>query len=356
MTHFCHFGYRDDQVQGSSADDRRPAPISNEPESSASYEEAVLDCLMDRWQVTSPNAWSTIFAALAPGTLKSYKLIFVKFLQFMKEKDVNVNTVTIAQVFEFLEPLILAKRAASTLRSYVAALKFYLKLFQRLDLVQCPLFDLFSSGAQRNAPLPKSKTWIWDAGIPLRMIQDRPPPADFLSAAREALFLILMATGLRVGDAFLLGNDFSLSNGTFIIPFIGKRKRKIKGRWSTEQKISSYSGSERLCPGNALLLYATFSVTVRVPGEEALFISSTGRRAAKATLGGWVKDILFDAGISATAGSCRSAATSAAFLRKIPVDTILSSAGWSSDLTFFRHYQRDVGTSASGANLLPVVT
>jgi site-specific recombinase XerD len=310
---------------------------------------------MDRWGISSPNAWSTIFAALAPSTQQSYKLIFSKFLVFLKDKNVTVNTVSLANVFDFLEPLIVEKRAASTLRSYVASLKFYLKLFQRNDIVQSPLFDLFASGAQRKAPLPKAKNWIWDAGIPLKMIRDRAPPPDFLSAAREAVFLIMLATGLRVGDMFLLGEDFSLSHGTFVIPFLGKRKRKIKGRWTTEQRISSYPGNERLCPGNALLLYATFSVPLRVQGEKALFISSTGRQASKATLGGWVKDILSDAGISATAGSCRSATTSAAFLRKVPIDVIMSSAGWSNDLTFFRHYQRDVAQNAFGANLLPVL-
>ncbi len=165
-----------------------------------------------------------------------------------------------------------------------------------------------------------------------------------------------MATGMRVGDVFLLGEDFSLENGVFVIPFLGKRKCKVNGRWTTEQRISPYPGNERLCPGNALLLYATFSVPVRVPGEKALFISSTGERATKATLGRWVKDVLSKAGISATGGSCRSASTSDAFLRKVPVNVILSSAGWSSDLTFFRHYQRRAVVQNSPANLLPVLS
>ncbi len=310
---------------------------------------------MDRWGVKSPDAWRTIFSSLAPGTQKSYRLIFTKFLQFMKTCNVDVNTVLLEHVFQFLDPLIVSKKAESTLRSYIASLKFYLRLFQRDDLVTNPLFDLFSAGAKRQAPAPKTNSWVWDAGIPLRHIRDKAHPKDFLEAAREAAFLLLMATGLRVSDLFLLSEDFSLENGVFTIPFLGKRKCKIKGRWTTEQRISAYPGSERLCPINAILLYATFSVPVRVPGEKALFISSTGRRAAKATIGGWVRNLLSEAGISATAGSCRSASTSAAFLRKMNIDVILASAGWSSDLTFFRHYQRAIKHPVSGANLLPIV-
>jgi site-specific recombinase XerD len=310
---------------------------------------------MDRWNVKSPAAWRTIFAALAPGTQRSYRQIFTKFLVFMKSNKVDVNTVSLELVFQFLDPLLQSKKAESTLRSYFAALKFYLQLFQRDDLVSAPLFDLFARGAKRQAPAPRSKTWVWDAGIPLRFIRDKPPPTDFLAAAREAALLLLLATGLRVGDIFLMSEDFSLSHGTFVIPFLEKRKCKVKGRWTTEQRISEYPGSVRLCPVNAIMLYATYSVPIRVPGEKALFISSTGRRAAKATIAGWVRDLLSDAGITATAGSCRSASTSGAFLRKVNIDVILSSAGWSSDLTFFRHYQRTVVNPLSGANLLPVV-
>jgi site-specific recombinase XerD len=310
---------------------------------------------MDRWNLNSPEVWDTIFASLAPSTLNSYRLIFLKFLRFMRQENVDVNSVSLEHVFSFLQPLIVQKKADSTLRSYFAALKFYLGLFQRTDITDSVLFGLFTAGARRKAPIPQEKVWVWDAGIPLRMIRDRAPPADFLPSAREALFLILMATGMRVDDAFKLGDDFSLENGDFVIPFLEKRKCPIKKKWTANQRISSYPGNGRLCPGNALLLYATFSVPIRVPGEKFLFISKTGKRASKATLARWVRDILFEAGISATAGSCRSATTSAAFLRKIPIEVIMSSAGWSSDLVFFRHYQRRISPRVASANLLPVL-
>jgi site-specific recombinase XerD len=185
------------------------------------------------------------------------------------------------------------------------------------------------------------------------MIRDRAHQADFLSAAREALFLILMATGIRVDDVHKLGEDFRLENGVFVIPFLGKRKCKINGQWTSEQRLAPYPGNERLCPGNALLLYATFAVPIRAPNVKSLFVSSKGQAAAKGTLCRWVKDILREAGIEAPAGSCRSASTSAAFSRNVSIDVIMSSAGWSSDLVFFRHYHRGVGKQLHAANLLP---
>jgi hypothetical protein len=138
---------------------------------------------MGHWGVTSPDAWSTIFASLSKGTQNSYRLIFSKFLRFMKDQEITIANVALKHVFQFLQPLIETRKAASTLRSYVASLKFYFTLFERMDLVQSRLLDFFSEGAQRQAPIPRQNHWIWDAGVPLRMIRDRAPPSSFLPAA-----------------------------------------------------------------------------------------------------------------------------------------------------------------------------
>jgi hypothetical protein len=162
-----------------------------------------------------------------------------------------------------------------------------------------------------------------------------------------------MACGLRVDDLFKMGKDFVWENDVFVIPYLFKRKCRVKKVWMRVQRITPYTGSPRICPVTALLLYSTFAVRVQKATEPALFVSSQGTRATKATLGRWIRDVLLDAGIRAPAETCRSAATSAAYIRKIPVDTILSSVGWSSNLMFFKHYQREVDPAYVGANLLP---
>jgi hypothetical protein len=69
-------------------------------------------------------------------------------------------------------------------------------LFERTDLESSRLLKFFATGAQRLAPLPVRKAFVWDAGIPLKMIRDHAHPRDFLPVAREALFLLIMATGI----------------------------------------------------------------------------------------------------------------------------------------------------------------
>jgi hypothetical protein len=98
---------------------------------------------MGCYDVTSPEAWNTIFASIAPTTQKSYRLIFNKFLKYMKTRDVNINRVSLAVIFDFLQPLVAARKAESTLCSYVASLKFFFTLFERRDLVESKLFEFF---------------------------------------------------------------------------------------------------------------------------------------------------------------------------------------------------------------------
>jgi hypothetical protein len=64
---------------------------------------------------------------------------------------------------------------------------------------------------------------------------------------------------------------------------------------------------------------------------------------------------LEESGIEATAGSCRSASTSAAVLQNLDVDQVLKSAGWAHESTFRRFYQRAVHPRLDSVSLLPKV-
>ncbi len=83
-----------------------------------------------------------------------------------------------------------------------------------------------------------------------------------------------------------------------------------------------------------------------------MFISSSGERVLKDTLRRWVLKILLDAGVKDSAGSCRSASTSAACERNHSIDDIMNSAGWSSESTFRRFYHRKVMSAVSPPNVM----
>jgi site-specific recombinase XerD len=65
---------------------------------------------------------------------------------------------------------------------------------------------------------------------------------------------------------------------------------------------------------------------------------------SKATLAGWIKRVLREAGIENhfSAHSTRGAATSNAAREGVSIDTILKQADWTNESTFIRFYRRDL--------------
>lgn len=70
------------------------------------------------------------------------------------------------------------------------------------------------------------------------------------------------------------------------------------------------------------------------------------KAASQTTISRWVKLILRKAGIDRcfTTHSTRSAATSMARLKGVPLQSILKSAGWANARTFARFYDKPIDT------------
>lgn len=71
--------------------------------------------------------------------------------------------------------------------------------------------------------------------------------------------------------------------------------------------------------------------------------SKRHRAASSDTIGRWLKTVMTKSGIDTQqfgALCTRATAASAAFSKKVSVDTILSAAGWSKVQTFARYYNK----------------
>ena len=306
---------------------------------------------MDRWSVFEAPTWVTIEASFAPGTQISYGRIFKCFEEFLADVGRTMENVRLLDVLSFMPEYVEAKSAASTIRSVSAALHHFLRLHQKEQLLSSYPLRLFFQGAQRLAPPPQKKSVIWDPEIPPQYIALRPRPSDFLHAGREALLLLLLATGIRVDCASKLGREFSHEGAYCRIPSLLARKTGF----SEPRVLKPFSQNPRLCPVNAIRHYLALENRIRVSGEKFLFVSSRGTKAHIDTFRHLVIDLLEESGVKTTAGSCHSAATSWVFLRSNPIDVILRSAGWARENTFRRYYQRQVLNELMCENLMPPV-
>lgn len=159
--------------------------------------------------------------------------------------------------------------------------------------------------------------------------------------ATDALILLLLATGLRLDDVAKMGCNLQPLPDGIRIPFLHPRKCDISKRPLLPHQEVRHFAVDRISPVSAIRRYMDMA-TFRKPEADALFISSLGTNAASPTLGGWIKKLFEKANIKATPGSCRSAATSAAYLKNIPIHEILEYAGWRSECTFRAFYNRPV--------------
>jgi hypothetical protein len=304
---------------------------------------------MARWKVFDPIIWDTVHASIAPSTLKRYRGIFSLFENYLKDVGRSIQTVDTEDVLSFIQDYVDDRKAESTIRSVYSAILFHFRLSGRQDfLLQNPIIQMFVRGAQRLAPPPTKKCVIWDPETPLSFISSRPRPTEFRPAGQEALLLLLLSTGIRVDCASKLSKTFSRSSTFVEIPYLLPRKTGV----SDPQVIRVYEENPRLCPVRALEHFVLLADKRRKSSEEFMFVSSTGKRAHIDTLRHWVSDLLEESGVIASAGSCRSASTSAAVSRDVNIDTVLKSAGWARESTFRRFYQRQVVKVNEGFNLI----
>ena len=296
---------------------------------------------MARWGLFDKEIWTTINAVHAPKTFYSYSQNFERFQLFLFEIGKTVDTCQPEDVLTFMQDFVKAQRSASLIRTVQASLTHFFKLYKRETIMFSPLVQLFVKGAQKLAPLPVKKTKIWDADVPLRMIAKSAVPTEFLPAGREAMLLLLLATGIRVDCANKLSMVFDDCGTYCSFPYLMARKTGPSG----PRNIKRFTPNPRICPVAALERFLALALPIRKEADLFLFISSTGHRAHVDTLRHWTEFLLEKCGIVASAGSCRSASTSSAVERNQPIDLVMRSANWALDNTFFKFYKREVDRS-----------
>ncbi len=305
---------------------------------------------MARWHDNDVKVWKTILSSVAPSTKSSYEKIFFRFVQFFEERGFDFATLNVDETLQFLQSFV--GKSKSRVRTGVAAIKFFLKIYHREDLVVHPLITLFGKGAQNLAPLPREKTQIWNPQVVLDWLKTRPIPSAFLDCAKEACLLLLLATGWRVDDVWKLDCRVEWFEDSARFFFCVRRKCPVKGSFTTSQMVGRFSSEPGVCPIDAVFRFMQVARKIRKVPCSVLFVSSTGNPASKDTLRRWVVDLLAKANVFDSAGSCRSASTSAALARNRSIDDILNLAGWSSVNTFRRFYQREVLPSVAPLNLM----
>ena len=238
--------------------------------------------------------------------------------------------------------------ALNTARSAVSSVA----IIQGQPAGQHPLTNRFMRAAfNQNPTFPKTGV-TWDVNIVLQYLKSLSPghSIPLPDLTKKLVVLCLLLSGQRGQTLMFLdirNMTLTSSSATFRIGDLIKTTRP--NRHLNEVRFRAYAPDRRLCIVTALSHYIRRTAPHRKDTNQ-LFLTTRHPfgPASRDSIRRWTKDILSAAGVDMsifTPHSTRAASTSKAATR-IPIQTILQTAGWASVSTFQNYYQKDIALKA----------
>lgn len=291
-------------------------------------------------------------ASWRASTLKTYKPIWTRWRHWALSKNIPVDNPEPEDLAKYLcylyREIKLAPRTIALHKSVVANFSNPLRAE---ELSSHPTVRRIVKGTFAESP-PTIKVLSWKIEDLLSYLKTYTITENSLFAiSRHTCILLLLATGRRVHDLTLL----SIENGAYedkgneviFWPKFGSKTDTNSYRQSgwLLKKPSNISNKQLdLVYWIKKLIFV--STDRRNPrGLQNLFITTRGvtKNASRTVIAGWIRTLFKEAGISASAGSFRSAVSSHNWVNsQHNIDEILRRGNWRSKNTFFKHYFREL--------------
>ena len=268
------------------------------------------------------NSWRT-------GTRKQYQTYVKKWLLYSKQNKCNIFSPILQDILDFFVYMHTSGSSYSAICTARSAFSSFINIgSQRLG--SHPLVNRFITGIYNAKPSTPRYTSIWDTDIVLRYLVSLGQNIDLsLKTLTLKLCMLLSLITAQRGQTLqyldLDNMQKSTSGYVFVIAKLLKQSSR-SGRHLPPVELCSFSDENKLCIVELLNVYIE---------------KTAGLRTSRDTIARWIKTILRLAGIDITifkSHSTRGAAVSKASAMGTPLQNILTTAGWSSDSTFAKHY------------------
>ena len=160
--------------------------------------------------------------------------------------------------------------------------------------------------------------------------------------------MLMSLVSAQCGQTINMLNLEDMTNTESQIPFVMSKpiKQTKAGVKSVPIKFTSYSADPTPCVVTTLKEYSARTEDLRGHCKQ-LFISYLKHfhPVSRSTISRWVKEVMKAAGINVAKfkpHSTRSVSTSKASLCSVPLDQIMSAAGWTLATTFDRFYKKPI--------------
>lgn len=310
-------------------------------------------------------------AARAPGTVALYNSKWKVYVEWCVARGVSPYCASVAQIANFLDH----KRSAGslaydTIKGYLAAISAFVPRVDNSTVYSHPRLVSFLKGVKNLRGVRNERSASWDLPLVLNALCSHPfEPLETVDlkwlSAKIALLLALVSLG-RVSELCALSTEgihFNPDNSKVMVyPNPSFRPKHVTTRYRrvplvlTAFHLSPSSEEERrlhfLCPVRALRIYldrtAPFRQTTQVLVCHGGTAGKKGAALSAQRLSHWICEGIARAYVEAgheipkfKAHSTRGVAASTALYGGVSMESIMSTAMWSSPHTFISHYLTD---------------
>ena len=331
-----------------------PSSTSEQPQLSSSSQENETDGLKIveqsyRARGLSTGATSIILSSWRDGSRKQYSSYLKRWVQFCSQRQIDPLRAPVTHVLDFLTELYntgLGYTAINTARSAISSI---LLSTGAVSFGSHPLVVRFFRGVYNARPSLPRYTEIWDVRSVLDKLREMPPA--YTLALKELTYKLVMLIALvsaQRGQTIHLLNikNMTKTESSYSFTITELTKTKKPGHKADIITLMTFTPDIRLCVYHWLEKYIQRTEKLR-SDDGQLFISfnKPHNKVSRETVCQWIKNVMVLAGIDANIfkpHSTRSASTSATAQAEQPLHEIMKVAGWKSDCTFAKYYDKTI--------------
>ena len=306
----------------------------------------------------SQKATSIIVQSWRKGTTKQYSSYIKRWITYCHQKQIDPVFATVPQALDFLVELFESGVGYSGINTARSALSSVLKAADGITFGAQESVKRFLKGVYEARPSNPRYAETWDVGKVLNYLKSISTTECSLKDLTLKLVTLMSLVSAQRGQTihFLSLEDMVVSETSVTFVISRPIKQSKPGSKPTVVKFVAYPDNPNICVGTTLKAYLDRTSTLR-EGAQQLFVSYSKpfRPVARDTISRWVKTVMEKSGIDVNLfkpHSTRAAATSKALLKSVPLEHILSVAGWSSYDTFAKFYKKPVINTDSFFNVL----
>ena len=251
---------------------------------------------------------------------------------------------TLAEAIDFLVHLAEQGLGYSAINTARSALSSVLGLFENQVFGKHHLVIRLMRGIFNDRPPTARYSSSWDVNKVLNWLKCLSPvrDLDLRYLTLKLVMLMALVSGQRCQSLHLLDLNLMKKGKDVRFAFDKPLKHFKQGKTAPLLIFEAFPPDRRLCVLTVLKEYLCRTTTYHRE-ESKLFVSfvKPHKKVSKDTIGRWVKLGLRCAGVNETvykAHSTRMASASKAAASGIPLDVIMSAAGWSRAGTFAKFY------------------